>query len=97
MDNIYLKNELKNSSKEADLVRARFKFGMVLIGLALIKQDIEKHKDNSELDSETIEDKVEDFTKAIAPILLPMIDSLGTLDLDEIEQDYSSEAAASIE
>src|SRR5262249_45974492 len=39
MDNIYLKTELKvAAAEEVDILRARFKYGMVLVGLALLYQ-----------------------------------------------------------
>jgi hypothetical protein len=91
MDNIYLNSELKVRTTESDLIRARFKYGMVLLGLALIHQDRhDKRHDsaanggNREDDGEAeLEPRIEYVTKAIAPVLLPVIESLGTLDLSE--------------
>lgn len=91
MDNVYLKNELKIGQKDARLIRERFKCGLVLLGMALLQQDIqtnkkstdEENEENYELKNGDIEKKVEDFSSAVAPILLPLIDSLGDLNMDE--------------
>jgi len=93
MDNLYLVNEQKSSKKDADLLEACFLYGMVLVGIALIHDDLEKEsqKDENSYNADedegkdNIEDKVEDFTKAIAPILLPMIENLGSF-----EHEYES-------
>jgi hypothetical protein len=93
MDNLYLVNEQKSSKKDADLLEACFLYGMVLVGIALIHDDLEresqKDEDNFNTDENegknNIEEKVEDFTKAISPILLPMIENLGTF-----EHEYES-------
>jgi len=91
MDNIYLKTELKASKLDPEVTEARFVYGMVLLGLGLLHEEAQdkQPRPNSEgygLDKSTgqvnIEDKVEGFTKAVAPVLLPMIDYLGDLDLD---------------
>jgi hypothetical protein len=91
MDNLYLKTELKGTKFEPDLVRAQFKYGMVLIGLALLQQDIhdQRKESNKEAEEEgnnndvNIEKRVESFCRAIAPVIIPMITSLGSLSLEE--------------
>jgi len=92
MDNIYLVNEQKSSKREADVLEACFLYGMVLVGIALVHEDLEfeAKKDEKGNDDEdeckiNVEDKVESFTKAIAPILLPMIENLGSF-----EHEYDS-------
>ncbi len=96
MDNLYLKTEIKTSNRDPRLINARFTYGMVLLGLALVQQDeAEKAKakakkgaddgedETGEEDTDVnIEQKVAEFTQAVAPVLLPMIDSLGDLDDD---------------
>lgn len=85
MDNKYLKNEQKNSKKDATGLGACFLYGMILVGLALIHDHFEttkgkEHKEhdiNQDSNGGNLEDKVDEVTKAIAPILLPMIDNLG--------------------
>jgi hypothetical protein len=91
MDNIYLKNELKLGLKDARLIRERFRCGLVLLGMALLQQEMQKKKKTSdEVDEENdadkngdVEKKVEEFSSAVAPILLPLIDSLGDLNVGE--------------
>jgi hypothetical protein len=93
MDNAFLKSELKTSSQEIAITRAQFKYGMVLLGLALLHDDadltrfragtngMDYEEDAVERD---IERDVEEFTRAVAPVLLPMIEALGGLDLENV-------------
>lgn len=90
MDNVYLKKELKLAGDNLGIVRSRFKYGLILIGLAILQQDMQKSKkklppeereeDNND---EDITKKVEEFSSAVAPVLLPMIDYLGTIEMDK--------------
>jgi len=89
MDNVYLRSEQKGSKREPSVLEACFLFGMVLVGIALIHDDLQSEKarktedykgDMEEAGQPNIEDRVEDFTKAIAPILLPMIENLGSFE-----------------
>ena len=92
IDNVYLNSELKSGSSEIELARARFKYGLVLIGLAMIqghsKDRKREHEDDggrSEQSEErdNVEEEVAKVTRAIAPILLPAIESLGSLDVND--------------
>ena len=91
MDNIYLKNEQKKVSRDPLAMNACFLYGMILVGIALVHDEAQakKQKDDDEVSDNSngmhIEEKVEKFTKAIAPVLLPMIDNLGGLET-EIEE-----------
>lgn len=90
MDNIYLKTEVKSSKTAPELLKARFVYSLVLTGMALIQADAERQKtkpddenklgddtgDNGEL---TFEERVFQTSAALAPVLLPMIESLGGL------------------
>jgi hypothetical protein len=97
MDNIYLKNEQKKVQKNPDTMNACFLYGMILIGIALIHDEMQTRKqkdldeeESGEFEGMHIEDKVENFTKAIAPVLLPMIDSLGGIETEfEDVQNFS--------
>jgi hypothetical protein len=89
VDNIYLKTEMKNSKKSAEVLEARFVYGMTLVGISLVHAEMENKKPSPESqetandhEETNIEDRVENFTKAIAPILNPMIDSLGDLEFE---------------
>lgn len=99
MDNTYLKADLKSTSSDISLVEARFIYGMALLGLAILHDAEEKtvKQDNSLDDNDrsekNTEDVVESVTRAMAPILLPMIDGLGALDEKAIES-YSAAGEA---
>ncbi|MGH8524048.1 MAG: hypothetical protein ACREXY_07475, partial [Gammaproteobacteria bacterium] len=105
VDNLYLKSEMKPSAANAELLRNRFVYGNVLLGLALLHQAELDKKSRSDPRAETkdeeeeaaaeqnIEDRVAQFTVAVAPVLLPLIESLGGFDLEEpATADASGEA-----
>lgn len=75
MDNVYLLTEIKGRINiEPQILESQYKYGMVLLGLSLLR---EFEEDESE---ESVYDKIENITKAISPILLPMITTLGELE-----------------
>lgn len=85
MDNIFLLTEIKNEkSIDEKLLLARYKFALVLIGLAMLKKYTEE-KEEAEKDEEAIDifTEIQKVTSAISPILLPMISSLGDLEIEE--------------
>ena len=98
VDNIYAKMEMKSGKNAPELTRARFVYGMILIALGLLQQYIQNikthnldlHEEPRDDYEDNIEKLVESFSRAIAPILLPMIDGLGTLDLDAAEKATAS-------
>jgi len=81
MDNIYLLSEIKvKSDVDAKLLNERYKSALVLIGLALLK-------DNSDNEEQKDEDRdllkeVSETTMKLAPIVLPMISYLGDLEIE---------------
>ena len=86
MDNIYLKTEKKRSKEVPEIIDARYLVGLTLIGLSLIQEDNQNESTNNEKTDDTtseeqpsLEDSVYRTTSAIAPVLLPLIDSLGNL------------------
>ena len=87
MDNIYLTTELKATKENIDIVKSRWKFGMALIGMALLRNQKEPETgagtDNGrvseEESDETPGERVLKTTAAIAPVLLPLIEHLGGL------------------
>ncbi|HUW65268.1 MAG TPA: hypothetical protein VMW83_11375 [Spirochaetia bacterium] len=90
MDNIYLKTEMKSAQNDR-VLEARFEHALVLIGLSLLHYDLNVQEDKSKSEDtsehsqgENIEDRIESFSKAIAPVILPLIASLGALDVDTI-------------
>lgn len=86
LDNVHLLTELKYSNhEEVDIIEARYKYGMVLIALALLNdEESVKNKEDEE-----IFDQIESLTRRISPILIPMISSLGDLKLEELEDNYN--------
>lgn len=88
VDNLYLKTEQKGSSISPQFLRARFIYGLVLIGLGLLQDERALKKLAKSLDAEgeepqdevSVEEIVERVSRSIAPVLLPMIDALGGLE-----------------
>lgn len=98
VDNLYLRTDMKYSNEDARLLEAKFVYGNVLIGLGLIRDYREHEKqikladtDRGEgniigmLDKEfTIEEYVQQTTKALGPFILPIINTLGALSEDDL-------------
>ncbi len=82
VDNKYLKIVQKESKIAADLLEKQFTYGFVLVGLALI-QDAHRHIVNGDDESISVETLVERTTRALAPVLLPLIESIGGLSSDD--------------
>jgi hypothetical protein len=85
MDNVFLNQAVKAQPRRTKELRDRFKFGMTIISLALIRHDVEKRSlnpinDEDEADGKAplpvVQDIVGDVTTAIAPFFLPLVDAL---------------------
>src|SRR5262249_20747736 len=95
MDNVFLVQALKAQPKRAAEHRERFKFGMTLITLALLRQELEaKKRDDQKAELEDdeqkakrpdIHDTVAEVTSAIAPFLLPLVESLSQITGEMVE------------
>ncbi|WP_019540495.1 hypothetical protein [Proteiniphilum acetatigenes] len=82
IDNIHLLTELKAAKgTEIQAIEAKYKFGLVLIGIALLQEDNNKNQNEEE---EDIFERIYKTSKAISPILIPMIDSLGAIEIHDI-------------
>jgi hypothetical protein len=88
MDNVFLVQATKAQPKRVNEFSDRFKFGMTLISLALIRHDLEAKKREGKMADEDedekskrqdIHDTVAEVTSAIAPFLLPLVDSLSKI------------------
>lgn len=86
MDNIYIKTEMKNSKIDSEILKARYIYGLVLMGMALIQADANGEKTDNQIKDDgdddiglTLEERVFRISSAIAPVLLPLIESLGGL------------------
>ena len=97
MDNFYLRSEMKPAGTDPELLRNRFIYGIVLLGLAILQQEeLDKkarrernpaerdEEDEEETPESNIEDRIAQFTRAVAPVLLPMVESLGGMDVAEL-------------
>lgn len=79
MDNVHLLSQIReNSSTEPEIYRKQYEYGMVLIGISLLNL-YSTSNDNNEV---PISDNIEKITKAISPILIPMIGALNKLEID---------------
>ena len=86
MDNLYLKTDLKATRDEPEIVKAKWQYGMVLIGMALLRKRVgEETSADGERESDALSD-VSKATAAIAPVLLPLIEHLGAMS----EEDFGT-------
>jgi len=91
LDNTSLKTEMKYSRQDARLLEAKFKYGTVLLGVAMLhdayggngQAKSDDLTDNG--DEETPESRIRKVTEAVAPVLLPVIDQLSGLNEDDME------------
>ena len=75
MENIHLQTEIKPFAKDEarmKLYKARYKYAMVLVGLSILGH----YANNKEEDSP--EEKVRLLTEMISPVILPMIEVMGS-------------------
>lgn len=91
VDNIYLRSEQKRSKESAEVLESRFTVALVLIALGLLQDEHRPGERTEETEHELISDedldlekRVESLTRAVAPLLLPMIDGLGAINSQEL-------------
>ena len=97
-DNKALQSELKFTKLPVQVVRKQFEIGIVLIGMAVLHDAKVRHeaggKPSVKDEEDSVEKRVLETTRAVAPIVLPMIQSLGDLATDEVdESDLVGQAA----
>jgi hypothetical protein len=90
-DNLSLRTELKASPSNAAVLMKQFEIGAVLVGLGLIHEQQTKKQaapngDNDKDAEASLQDRVRLFSRAVAPVLLPMIQTLGELGEDDLDQ-----------
>lgn len=99
--NVSLQSELKGKKVNAGVVSKQFEIGAVLLGLGLIHEQRGRKKadtdDEDDKDGEAgLRKRVQVVSRAVAPVLLPMIQTLGELGEDDIDvSDLAGEAVAS--
>lgn len=92
VDNVYLQTDIKDGTGDPAMTEAKFIYGNVLVGLALIhdKQRMNGQRNGSDStngdDDEPIARRIEQVTRALSPFLVPMVEYLGGLDSDEVSQ-----------
>lgn len=92
VDNLYLLNDIKEERGDPALVEAKFVYGNVLVGLALIHDG--KHTEGQRQegngangdDEVPITRRIEDVTRALGPFIVPMINYLGGLQEDDVAE-----------
>lgn len=86
VDNIYLRTDMKDKKSDAALVKSKFIWGNVLVGLALLHQDRAKKAPavTDEIEGDNVNVRIGNTTDALAPFLLPMIDYLGSLSEEDV-------------
>ena len=84
MDNLYLLNESKALQVDQDpkLLQHKFKYAMVLLGMMILKE-MDKDDEADAEHSLSAEDTACKFSSMVAPVILPMIDALGDLDIND--------------
>ena len=81
IDNIHLRTEMKQSRKtDVDIMQARFVFGNVFIGLAILNAHRANRKERHSQESEAVDplEEVARTTQLLAPVIIPMIENLGS-------------------
>ena len=86
MNNVFIDQAVKEKPRRVHEIRDRYKFGMTLITLAVIRYDLETRKrqpvdedDEDQPKRPDVRDMVAEVTSAIAPFLLPLVDSLSRI------------------
>ena len=99
MDNVFLQGAQKEMPKRAGAFKSRFKHGMTLIALAMIQHDLSQVARINEGDEQNtdedhpipdVRDIVRDVTTALAPFLLPLVDSLSEINAEDEEMSGSA-------
>lgn len=96
MDNVHLHTYLKAKPKDAPGMKLRFTVGMTLVALAMLHQEQLRKRNGGASDdmpdgSIDVADRVAQVTSALAPFLLPMIESVA--ELEDTEEEALSEDA----
>jgi hypothetical protein len=93
VDNKYVRAVQKESKENPRLLEEKFVYSMVLVGLALIlddhnsKRPVNGDNKNNAGTEESIERFVARVTTTLAPVILPMIDVVGSLSLDSLHDE----------
>lgn len=85
MDNNYLLAELKGrrDANDVELTESRYYYSMALIGMSVISYYKNREKDEQE-EPVDVSQMVRDVSSMIAPVLIPMLESMADLTVDEV-------------
>jgi len=83
LDNVFLRSEIKGNIRvDSKLLEARYKYGLVLIGISIIEFFTHDNHGSNENDTSEITSLIAKISDAISITLLPMIASLGDLNVE---------------
>ena len=93
MDNQHLLTELKQRKGDVQLVRKHWEWGLVLIGLGLIRHHTSQ-PDGSDPDhpGTPLREFVDYCTRALSPIIVPLVESIASIEPDQTEAGYDEDA-----
>lgn len=93
MDNKYIQHEIKQRKLEnqSEIIFAKYKYSIILIGMAILK-DKEIFEEEMALNNNGFDIKwlIREVTRAFAPISIPMIDTLGKLNFEDIKREVGA-------
>ena len=82
IDNLHLRSEIRGANSEDALsIEGKYKFGQVLLGLAMLKDANKLESSDPENPGMSIFDLIEKSSQAWSPVIIPMIDNLSNIDL----------------
>lgn len=79
LDNIYLQHEVKEDMEHKSELEAYFEYGMALLGISVIYDDQQNKSEEDKF--EGIEERISEFSRAMGPMIIPMIKEFHDLDL----------------
>jgi len=94
IDNLHLRTEIRGAKPEDALsIEGKYKFGQVLLGLAMLKDGTKLESADPESPGMSIFELIEKSSQAWSPVIIPMIDNLSDLDLSNEAEQIIEEAA----
>ena len=92
IDNIHLRTEIRGAKPEDALsIEGKYKFGQVLLGLAMLKDTTKLESSDPENPGMNIFELIEKSSQAWSPVIIPMIDNLSALDLSSETEEVLEE------
>ena len=86
IDNRYLLAELRSRKGDFKVIRAQWQYTLVFLGLGLLRE-LDKRRDVKDEQAEKIkEELIGPITDAIAPMVIPIVRNLGSLDSKDIQE-----------